>query len=86
MFCALAASIIPTCPRNHPNIVQCITESVEKIRPNLQSGDFGGGFEVPALEPMFIDKIAMNRGADFQAIFSNLTVSGPGGFIVQNMK
>jgi Haemolymph juvenile hormone binding protein (JHBP) len=61
-------------------------DSVEKIRPNLNSGDFGGGFEVPALEPMFIDKIAMNRGADFQAIFSNLTVSGPGRFIVQNLK
>jgi hypothetical protein len=59
---------------------------VEKIRPNLANGDFGDGFDVPPLEPMFIDKIVMNRGADFQAIFSNLSVIGPGQFIVQNLK
>lgn len=61
-------------------------KSVEKIRPNLASGDFGEGFTVPQLEPLFIDRIVMDRGPDFKANFTDISVSGPSKFIIEDMK
>lgn len=82
----LLASIIERCPRNHPNPSQCVLQAVEKIRPNLASGDFGENFNVPKLEPLYIDRITMDRGPDFKANFTNINVDGPSKFVIEEMK
>lgn len=78
--------IIDTCPRNSPNPIECVLKSVEKIRPNLASGDFGPDFQVPKLEPLFIDQIGIDRGPDFKANFTEINVSGPSKFVIEEMK
>jgi len=78
--------IIQTCPRNSPDPSKCIREVVEKIRPNLANGDFGANFNVPKLEPLFIDKISMDRGPDFKAEFTDIVVSGPSKFVLEDFK
>lgn len=45
---------IPTCRRNDANISHCIARAIEFLKPSLETGDFGGGYLVPKLEPMFI--------------------------------
>lgn len=60
--------------------------SVEKIRPNLASGDFGPDFNVPKLEPLYLDKISIDRGPDFKADFTDIVVNGPSKFVVEEFK
>jgi hypothetical protein len=50
----LPAPNIQTCRRNDPNISECIVRSVTALLPRLATGDFGGGFRVPPLEPFFL--------------------------------
>ena len=77
--------MIKTCSRSDPNLNDCVTRSVELLRPALTSGDLGENFQIPELEPLFIDEILMKRG-DFLANFNNLLVSGPSQFILNNMQ
>ena len=77
--------MIETCNRTDTNLNDCITRSVELLRPALTSGDLGENFRIPELEPLFIDEILMKRG-DFLANFNNLLVSGPSQFVLKNMK
>lgn len=56
------------------------------MRPALALGDLGEGFKTPPLEPLHIDNIDMRRGNEFNAVFSNLYVSGPSKFIVDKLK
>ena len=48
------APTIPKCQRNDPNISQCIAKAIEELKPHFVTGDFGGGYIVPKLEPMSI--------------------------------
>lgn len=81
-----SASTIQTCSRNLPEPEPCIIESVNKLRSALAVGDLGGGFKTPPLEPLHIENIDMRRGNEFQAVFSNLLVSGPSKFVMEKLK
>lgn len=48
------APTITSCKRNNPNVSQCIVNLMEKLQPSLATGDLGGGYIVPKLEPLFI--------------------------------
>ena len=56
------------------------------LRPNLISGDFGEGFEIPKLDPLIIDEIKISNGNDLQANFKNLSVFGPSNFKLLNLE
>lgn len=64
----------------------CIRNSVEKLRPNLATGNWGDNFVVPKLEPLNLESIQMNRGPDFQANFTNIIVYGPSKWILEELK
>ena len=85
LFDSSLADVIRVCHRSDININKCICDSIEMLRGNLATGDFGENFTIPKIEPMFIDEIKMHRN-EFKATFRNLQVSGPSLFVLKNMR
>lgn len=83
--CALPSKL-KVCSRNDPKIDQCIMDAVNHIRPNLASGDFGEDFHIPKIEPLYIEQMKMQRGQDFQAVFSKLNVYGCSAFKFERLQ
>jgi len=79
-------STIQTCPRNRPNVDQCIIKETHKLKPLLAAGDLGDGFKTIPLEPLALDNISFKRGPEFAASFRNIIVNGPSGFVVEKLK
>lgn len=69
-----------------PEPEPCIKAAAEKLRPLLAIGDLGEGFLTPALEPLVLEAVHMNKGPEFQAVFKNLLVYGPSNFKVESLK
>lgn len=65
---------------------QCILDAVRKIQPKLASGKLDKDFEVPALEPLKLESIKMERGSEFKAVFSNILVRGPSNFVIEKLR
>ncbi|XP_058058232.1 circadian clock-controlled protein daywake-like [Anopheles bellator] len=84
-FAALP-STIKACKRNDPDISRCITESVNDLRPRLATGKISDDFRIPPMEPLALAAVNMDRGAEFKATFSDLLVSGPSKFKIENLK
>uniref|UniRef100_U5EUS5 Putative hemolymph juvenile hormone binding protein n=1 Tax=Corethrella appendiculata TaxID=1370023 RepID=U5EUS5_9DIPT len=78
-------SVIKVCSRNDPNIDACIKNSLESLRQNLASGNFGENFNVPKIEPLYFESIKMQRGQEFQAAFSRLNIFGCSGFELEKL-
>ncbi|XP_062549035.1 protein takeout-like [Armigeres subalbatus] len=79
-------SIIKVCSRNDPKIDQCIIDEVDHIRSNLANGDFGKEFDIPKLEPLYIEHLKMQRGQDFNAVFNKLNVYGCSAFKIDRLQ
>uniref|UniRef100_A0A182NEN7 Uncharacterized protein n=1 Tax=Anopheles dirus TaxID=7168 RepID=A0A182NEN7_9DIPT len=77
---------IKVCSRNDPELSRCVTESVNDLRPRLASGKISDEFRIPPLEPLALSTVNMDRGAEFKATFSELLVSGPSKFKIDNLK
>uniref|UniRef100_A0AAG5CUZ5 Hemolymph juvenile hormone binding protein n=1 Tax=Anopheles atroparvus TaxID=41427 RepID=A0AAG5CUZ5_ANOAO len=77
---------IKVCHRSDPDLSGCIIESVNDLRPRLASGRISDGFKIPPLEPLELATVNMDRGAEFKATFSELLVSGPSKFKIDNLK
>ncbi|XP_063699309.1 protein takeout-like isoform X2 [Culicoides brevitarsis] len=82
----MSPSVIERCSRKDPNPRDCIRASVEKLRTNLATGNWGDDFKVPKLEPLLLDGIYMDRGKDFKANFTDISVNGPGKWILEDIK
>ncbi|XP_065094134.1 protein takeout-like [Ochlerotatus camptorhynchus] len=79
-------STIKVCSRNDPNVDQCIMDAVNHIRPNLASGDFGEGFTMPKIDPLYIEQMKMQRGKDFQVVVRKLNVYGNSAFQLERLQ
>ena len=81
-----AEPVLTVCKRKDPNVDKCITDIVERIRPNIASGSYGSGNQHPKLEPVVIDRISIERGPSFSANFSKLSIGGASQFIIKKLK
>lgn len=77
---------LTVCKRKDPNLDKCITDIVERIRPNIASGNYGSSKQLPTLEPVVIERIRIERGPSFMADFSNLAVKGASEFIIKKLR
>jgi hypothetical protein len=78
---------IQVCPRNHPNIANCILNSINNMRGVLSSGNYGPGYEgLPKLEPFYIPSITIGNRNDFKAHFSNVIIRGGSDFQIEKLK
>lgn len=86
-FCHLftASSITPRCPVKSPNWGQCISTAIENAKPYLAKGDFGEGFVVPKMEPLYIKRLGM-VSHDVNTTISDLIVTGASDFKVTKIK
>ncbi|XP_044750396.1 uncharacterized protein LOC123310800 [Coccinella septempunctata] len=78
---------IKICKSTEPNMAQCITDSVNALRPYLKAGI--PELDVPPLEPLFLDEIKLRSGpnaAKLDANFTNVKVWGPSDFKILEMK
>ncbi|XP_053672721.1 protein takeout-like [Anopheles nili] len=80
------ASSIKVCSRNDPDLSRCIIDSVNDLRPRLATGKISDEFRIPPLEPLALSTVNMDRGAEFKATFSELLVTGPSKFKIDNLK
>lgn len=84
-FAALPSSI-KVCSRNDPELSRCVIEAVNDLRPRLATGKISDQFQIPPLEPLALSTVNMDRGAELKATFSELLVSGPSKFKIDNLK
>jgi len=83
--CKLPASLGPGCPVKSGDWANCIKNAIEGAQPYLAAGNFGEGFIVPKLEPLFIKKLAMESN-DVNVTIYDLLVNGPSNFQVKKIK
>nr|CAI5842102.1 unnamed protein product [Callosobruchus analis] len=75
---AALPSYIKVCKKNDPKIAECITNSVNALRPKLVEGI--PELNVPSMEPLPLDTIKLRSGpsqAKIDANITNLKVWGP---------
>lgn len=60
--------------------------SIEFLRPQLKTGDFGNGFLVDSIEPIKIDDIVIDRGDGFYVNLFNLNAKGASNFKINKMR
>ncbi|KAL7015275.1 hypothetical protein ACKWTF_016372 [Chironomus riparius] len=77
---------IKTCRRNDPNISECIVRSVTALLPKLATGDLGGGFRVPALEPFVLKEIVFGEDDGLKVQLNNINVHGTTKFNVEKLR
>ncbi|CAO1371807.1 unnamed protein product [Diamesa hyperborea] len=79
-------SSIHVCSRNDPDLAKCVIKSVNHLQPRLASGKISEDFIVPALEPLLLENIKIERGREFRAIFSKISVKGPSNFVIEKLR
>ncbi|XP_055546849.1 uncharacterized protein LOC129731108 [Wyeomyia smithii] len=77
---------LKVCSRNETKMNECIIDAVEHIRKNMATGDFGADFNVPRIEPLFIEQVKMQNGRDLQAVVNKINVSGCSTFKFERMQ
>jgi len=87
----LSSAAIPEyihiCKADDPNIVPCINNSVNLLRPRLKTGI--PELDVPPMEPLMLNEIKLKRGPSGAAIdcnITNLKVWGAASFVITEMK
>ncbi|XP_053692556.1 uncharacterized protein LOC128741007 [Sabethes cyaneus] len=78
--------VLTICNTKDPSVDKCIIDVIERIRPNIASGNYGSDNQHPALEPIVLENIRIDRGPSFSANFSNLVISGASKFIIKKFK
>ncbi|XP_055589879.1 uncharacterized protein LOC129749935 [Uranotaenia lowii] len=82
--CYIPASL-SVCNRADPELDKCVRAVVEGLRSRIASGDYGEGHMLPSLDPAYIDRLDIDDGANLQASFRNLTVTGAKNFQIDKL-
>jgi hypothetical protein len=78
---------VQVCKRSEKNFDQCTINAIEKVRPYLAKGI--PKIKVPALEPLYIPQLQINRDLENLKVKANLKeikVYGGSGFIINKLK
>uniref|UniRef100_A0A224XR31 Putative hemolymph juvenile hormone binding protein n=1 Tax=Panstrongylus lignarius TaxID=156445 RepID=A0A224XR31_9HEMI len=78
---------IPQCKKNDRNFDQCVIKAIDAIRPHLIKGI--PKIRVPALEPLKIPQIAINRNLTNVKVFAKLTniiATGGSNFTITKLR
>ncbi|KAF7386007.1 hypothetical protein HZH66_011849 [Vespula vulgaris] len=72
------------CKRSDPNIVNCITESVEYLKPYLQKGV--PEYNIPSLEPLLLKQLIASEKSGLRINAKNVEAYGASDFTITNLK
>uniref|UniRef100_A0A336KE16 CSON006914 protein n=1 Tax=Culicoides sonorensis TaxID=179676 RepID=A0A336KE16_CULSO len=84
-FSLLPSSIKP-CPRSDvASFDNCLSETLNKIKPNLASGNFGKGFTVPKFEPLYVAAVSIDT-PELNINMTEASVTGSANFKLTSIK
>lgn len=75
---------IHVCKRNDPNIVPCVTESVESLKPYLQTGV--PEYNIPSLEPLLLKNLIATEKAGLRINTKDIEAYGASDFTITDLK
>ncbi|XP_015173973.1 PREDICTED: circadian clock-controlled protein-like [Polistes dominula] len=75
---------IHVCKRNDPNIVPCVTESVESLKPYLQKGV--PEYNIPSLEPLLLKNLIATERAGLRISAKDVEAYGASDFTITDLK
>ncbi|CAG9812007.1 unnamed protein product [Chironomus riparius] len=77
---------VPRCRRDHPNMSQCIVNAIEVLQPRFASGDLGGGWIVPKLEPFHIKELSYGDDGGLKVHLRGLNIYGTSKFKIDKLR
>ncbi|XP_030766700.1 putative beta-carotene-binding protein [Sitophilus oryzae] len=78
---------IHICHKKDPNVVACIKESIEHLKPKLAEGL--PEIDAPGIDPFLLDKVTIFQGSEKSGLYAyleNLQVRGAGDFEITKLK
>ena len=88
LLLALASATVPSyisvCGRKNPQLDKCVEESVRRLTPKLKDGI--PELDVPSLEPLFVEEVALANLDDFRAVATNIKLRGLSSFNIKHLK
>ncbi|XP_047363517.1 circadian clock-controlled protein daywake [Vespa velutina] len=72
------------CERANPNIINCITESVESLKPYLQKGV--PEYNIPSLEPLLLKQLIVSEKSGLRISAKNVEAYGASDFTITDLK
>ncbi|XP_070496902.1 protein takeout-like [Chironomus tepperi] len=63
-----------------------MAKAIEVLKPHFASGDFGGGYHVPKLEPMFIKSMNFGEGEGIGLHLSDTNIYGTSNFKIDKLR
>jgi len=84
-FCSSALPPqVKTCPKSSPNIVDCLKNAMEALKPYLKSGEIAPGFKIEGIDPLYVGNISINQG--FEVNHWGMKAYGISDFKVDKMR
>ncbi|XP_050548945.1 circadian clock-controlled protein daywake-like [Daktulosphaira vitifoliae] len=80
-------SYVHVCKRTDPQMNECLLKTIESVRPELPNGV--PKLQIPALEPMVIPRLQVNRNDDslkVKATITDVMAWGGSKFVLNNLK
>ncbi|KAG5680724.1 hypothetical protein PVAND_010214 [Polypedilum vanderplanki] len=74
-----------TCPRNLPNVADCVKHAIEVLRPQITTGQFGPNLITDeSLNPLIIGDVNVQR--TFNMKLTNLRIFGMANFKIEKLR
>ncbi|XP_072935642.1 uncharacterized protein [Epargyreus clarus] len=83
----VAPDYFPECKKNDPQIVKCVLDAVEGMRPHLKQGI--PEVNIPPIEPFIVPTLKLDRTAPnlrLKAVMKNMKAYGGGNFKIEKLK
>lgn len=80
----VTADFIHVCKKNDPNLSKCITDSVNHLRPYLNTGL--PEYNIPALEPFLLKELITTTEENVKLKLRNIKVYGASNFTITKLK
>ncbi|XP_070495449.1 protein takeout-like [Chironomus tepperi] len=77
---------IPKCHRYDPNISNCIAKAIVDLKPQFKSGDFGGGYHVPKIEPLYIKDLNFGESQGLKIRIIDANIHGISKFKIEKLR
>ncbi|XP_070496842.1 protein takeout-like [Chironomus tepperi] len=84
--CGALPPSVPVCKRSNPNLSQCIASAIETLKPRLVSGDIGGGYSVPKIDPLFVNELKFNENEGIAVRLTGVNMHGISNFKIDKLR
>ncbi|XP_070496890.1 circadian clock-controlled protein daywake-like [Chironomus tepperi] len=65
---------------------ECVVQAINAIAPGFATGDLGGGFRVPTLEPFHIKQLILGKDGNLKVHLTDVNVYGSSNFKIDKLR